>query len=156
MDPKKQGDLFERRVGHLFALLGYRVDYDRLVAGRQVDLVLEDRSGPLVRSYLVECKDHARPVTTADYDAFASRVIAAKRELGPKIRGLLVASVGFVKEAHAHSTHDDIELVTVSELETSLIDFRAYVAGLESELAQDGSLAHFVEPRACRETLQTP
>ncbi|MEM8930981.1 MAG: HEAT repeat domain-containing protein [Acidobacteriota bacterium] len=153
MNIQKKGEIFERRVGHLFTLLGYRVELDALVAGRQVDLLLEDRSGPLMRTYIVECKDHARPINTRQYDAFAGRLRVARQELGPKVRGLMVASVGFVKEVKAQSERDDIELLTISELETSVIDFRPYVAGLIGELDRDDDLAHFVEPRARRETL---
>lgn len=153
LSAKHQGDVFERRVGHLFGLLGYRVEHDVLVAGRQVDLLLEDRSGPLVRQYVVECKDRARPVSTADYDAFCGRVRAAQRELSPKVRGILVSSTGFVKEARAQSQHDDLELITVAELETSVIDFRSYVTSLEAELTGDPALGHFVEPQCRRETL---
>lgn len=148
-----QGRAFERRVGMLFELLGYRVEANRLIAGRQVDLYLEDRSGPLSRSYIVECKDQANPVNTSQYDAFRGRLSAARHEMSPKLRGIVVASVGFVKEAKAQALHEDVELLTISELESSVIDFRQYARDLIRRLEADPALTHFVPPRLVREHL---
>lgn len=140
----------------LFELLGYRVDPDRLIGGRQVDLFLEDRQGPLSRCYIVECKDQAAPINTVQYDAFRGRLTAARHEISPKVRGILVASVGFVKEIKAQSLHEDIELVTISELESSVIDFRQYARDLVRQLEGDPALEHFVSPRLVREHLSVP
>jgi hypothetical protein len=148
-----QGRAFERRVGMLFELLGYRVEANRLIAGRQVDLYLEDRSGPLSRCYIVECKDQANPVNTSQYDAFRGRLSAGRNAVSPKLRGILVASVGFVKEAKAQALHEDIELLTISELESSVIDFRQYARDLIRRLEDDPALTHFVPPRMVREHL---
>lgn len=145
------GRAFERRVGMLFELLGYHVEPNRLIAGRQVDHFLEDRSGPLSRLYIVECKDQAHPVNTAQYDAFRGRLTTARHEISPKLRGILVASVGFVKEAKAQARHEDIELLTISELESSVIDFRQYARDLIRRLAPEPALTHFVPPRLVRE-----
>ncbi len=145
------GKAFERRVGMLFELLGYHVEPNRLIAGRQVDHFLEDRSGPLSRLYIVECKDQANPVNTAQYDTFRGRLTTARHEISPKLRGILVASVGFVKEAKAQARHEDIELLTISELESSVIDFRQYARDLIRRLAPEPALTHFVPPRLVRE-----
>jgi tRNA A37 threonylcarbamoyladenosine biosynthesis protein TsaE len=149
------GRVFEQRVAHLFALLGYAVERDLLVAGRQVDLYIEDRSGPLVRRYIVECKDQSSPVLTAQYDQFRIRLDAARHAKDPKLRGIMVASTGFVKEAKAHSQHDDVELLTISQLEQSLIDFRPYVRDLIIRLVDDVALSWFIEPQLRREHLTT-
>jgi HEAT repeat protein len=148
-----KGKNFERRVANLFTLLGYSVQKDVLVGGRQVDLVIEDRSGPLSRIYIVECKDQAAPVTTSQYDSFRGRLVVAKTDLTPKVRGIIVSSVGFVKEIKAQSQRDEIELVTISELETSVIDFRIYIRDLIQRLENDASLEYFVEPNLRREYL---
>jgi HEAT repeat protein len=150
------GRAFERRVGMLFELLGYRVEANRLIAGRQVDHFLEDRSGPLSRLYVVECKDQANPVNTAQYDAFRGRLMAARHEISPKLRGIMVASVGFVKEAKAQAQHEDIELLTISELESSVIDFRQYARDLIRRLEPDPAMTHYVPPRLVREHLTVP
>jgi HEAT repeat protein len=147
------GRAFERRVAMLFELLGYGVEQNRLIAGRQVDLFLEHRSGPLSRLYIVECKDQANPVNTAQYDAFRGRLSAARHAESPKLRGILVASVGFVKEAKAQALHEDIELLTISELESSVIDFRQYARDLIRRLKDEPALTHFVPPRLVREHL---
>src|SRR5574341_2281653 len=122
----EKGRNFENRVADLFSLLGYNVKTDLLIAGRQVDLFIEDRSGPLSRKYIVECKDQASPVTSAQYDSFLGRLDAAKK-MEPKLRGIIVSSVGFVKEVKAQGSYNDTELITISDLEKSIIDFSSYV-----------------------------
>jgi HEAT repeat protein/energy-coupling factor transporter ATP-binding protein EcfA2 len=151
-----QGKGFERQVASLFRLLGFSVEIDVLIGGRQVDLRIDSRSGPLSRTYIVECKNQSNPVTTAQYDSFRGRLMAAKSAISPKVRGIIVASVGFVKEIKAQSAHDDIELFTISELETSLIDFRPYVQTLIQRLENDTTLEYFVEPNLKREHLVLP
>ncbi len=155
-DTFQKGRNFERRVAHLFTLLGYSVSLDHLIGGRQVDLIIEHKSGPLLRKYIVECKDQAEPLTTAQYDSFRGRLLAAKRELGPKTQGIMVSSVGFVKEAKAQSVHEEIELLTISELESSVIDFSRYVSILIKQLSDDISLKFFVKPKAKREEMLVP
>lgn len=152
----KQGRTFEKRVGHLFTLLGYCVSHDRLIGGRQVDLIIEEARGPLARSYIVECKDQVKPVNTTQYDSFRGRLAAAKKELGAKTQGIMVASVGFVKEAFAQSAHEEIQLITISELERSIIDFRQYTNDLVNVLKLDPSLKFFIEPNIRREYMTVP
>nr|VFJ70407.1 MAG: HEAT repeat-containing protein [Candidatus Kentron sp. FW] len=149
----EKGSSFERRVARLFSLLGFVVDRDALVAGRQNDLIIEDRNGPLRHRYLVECKDQGRPVSTSQYDSFLGRLRAGKAALDPKLRGIIVSTLGFVKEAKAQSNYDDVELVTISELETSLIDFSRYVRDLIRRLEADSQLSYFVESQVRREHL---
>jgi energy-coupling factor transporter ATP-binding protein EcfA2 len=153
---ENKGRSFENRVGHLFKLLGFVVKQDELIGGRQVDMIIEDSSGPLSRTYLVECKNQATPVTTAQYDSFSGRLRVGRQELGLKTRGIIVASVGFVKEAKRQGQLDDIELISFSELETSVIDFRQYIDDTVKRLGNDQSMAYFIEPKLKREQLEIP
>lgn len=150
----QKGKIFERRVANLFALLGFSVTEDVLIGGRQVDLVVEDRRGPLTAIYIVECKDQSSPVTTAQYDAFRGRLHSAKKQVNAKVRGVLVSTVGFVKEARAQNENeDDIEILSISDLETKVIDFRQYVRELLDE-QQKEALPYFVEPNIRKEYLE--
>ena len=146
-----QGKLFENRVGHLFSLLGYHVKYDQLIGGRQTDLVIEDKTGPVIRKYIVECKDQLKPVSTAQYDSFRGRLNAAKKEIDAKIQGIFVARTSFVKEVVAQSKYDEIQVITYADLEKSIIDFRQYVSDLLALLGDDPSLQYFIEPNIRRE-----
>jgi len=149
----EKGRIFESRIANLFGLLGFSVNTDVLIAGRQVDLLLEDRQATLTRTYIVECKNQATPVSASQYDAFRGRLHAAKHSINPRIRGIIVSSVGFTREVKAQSEFDDVELLTITDLETSLIDFRGYVRNLTRMLQDDLALQHFVEPEAIREPL---
>lgn len=149
----EKGRHFENRVANLFTLWGYNVKKNVLIAGRQGDLLIEHRNGPLSHMYLVECKDQSDPVTSAQYDSFLGKINAAKKEIDPKLRGIIVSSVGFVKEVKAQSNYNDIELIAISELEKSIIDFSGYVQNLILNLENDRALKYFVEPEIRRENL---
>jgi len=149
----EKGKRFEDRVANLFSLLGYEVKKDLLIAGRQIDLFIVDRSGPLSREYIVECKNQAIPVTVAQFDAFQGRITSAKYQLNPKIRGIMVSTVGFVNKVKKQSDYNDFELITISELEKSIIDFSNYIQILIQNLETDVSINYFVEPKIKKENL---
>lgn len=146
-----KGRVFERRVGRLFELQGCIIQHDVEIAGRQIDLIVEERRGIFQTKYLVECKDQDKPVTTAQYDAFKSKLASAANAINPRVRGIMVASTEFVKEARAQSEHDDIRLITIAELERQLLDFTAYVHHLMHRLQVDPRLSTFVLPDLRRE-----
>ena len=150
----KKGRNFENRVANLFSLLGYDlIEKNLSIASRQIDLFIEDRQRPFSHKYIVECKDQATPLTSAQYDSFLGKLNAAKNEIDPKLRGIIVTTVGFVKEVKAQSNYNDIELITIYELEKSIIDFSGYVQNLIRNLESEVALNYFIEPEIRREGL---
>ena len=149
-----KGKIFENHVAFLFSLLGYNViKQDELIAGRQIDLIVEDQSGPLSRQYIVECKDRTKAIRVEHFDSFDAKLRAVKNAANPKMRGIMVSRVGFTKAVKAHALHSDVELIQISDLEKSIIDFSGYVHGLISRLENDPSLKYFIEPLLQRENL---
>ncbi|HID64321.1 MAG TPA: hypothetical protein EYP49_16510 [Anaerolineae bacterium] len=72
------GKTYEARIRGLLELLGYRVQHDRLVAGRQTDLVAVKDVFPGRLLYLVECKDYSRPVGVDVISDAENRLKAAR------------------------------------------------------------------------------
>jgi len=144
---------FAERTARLFGLLGFRPHPSSGAEALRSagSLILDDASGPLSRTYVVHCHDQATPVGLEAYEALRVHLAGVRSALTRKARGILVASVGFGADVERLSATEDLELLTISELEQSVIDFRVYVRDLVVELERDPSLAHYVEPRILRE-----
>jgi len=124
------GKTFEARVQGLLELLGYRVQHDRLVAGRQTDLVAVKDVFPGRVLYLVECKDHSRPVGVDVITDAEVRLKAARAGKYPDAQGWVVARSGFTSEARDYAEPLGIVCSAPDDLVHSLIDFTSYLNDL--------------------------
>jgi formylglycine-generating enzyme required for sulfatase activity len=124
------GKTFEARIRGLLELLGYRVQHDRLVAGRQTDLVAVKDVFPSRVLYLVECKDYSRPVGVDVIRDADSRVRAAQAGKHPDAQGWVVARSGFTSDAWDYAKSLSIVCSTPDDLVRSLIDFTSYLNDL--------------------------
>jgi formylglycine-generating enzyme required for sulfatase activity len=125
------GKTFEARIRGLLELLGYRVQHDRLVAGRQTDLVAVKDVFPSRVLYLVECKDYSRPVGVDVISDVENRLKAAAREgKYPDAQAWVVARSGFTSEARDYAEPLRIVCSTPDDLIRSLIDFAPYLNDL--------------------------
>ena len=124
------GKTFEARVRGLLELLGYRVQHDRLVAGRQTDLVAVKDVFPGRVLYLVECKDYSRPVGVKVITDAEVRLKAARAGKYPAAQGWVVARRGFTAEARDFAESLHIVCSTPDDLVRSLIDFTSYLNDL--------------------------
>ncbi|NIO70548.1 MAG: hypothetical protein GTN71_16345, partial [Anaerolineae bacterium] len=125
------GKTFEARVRGLLELLGYRVQHDRDVAGRQTDLVAVKDVFPTRLLYLVECKDYSQPVGTDVINDAENRLKAAARAgKYPDAQGWVVARSGFTSKARDYAESLRIVCSTPDDLIRSLIDFTPYLNDL--------------------------
>jgi len=109
--------------------LGYRVQHDRLVAGRQTDLVAVKDVFPGRVLYLVECKDYSRPVGVNVITDAEVRLKAARGKY-PDAQGWVVARSGFTSEARDYAESLRIVCSTPDDLIRSLINFTPYLNDL--------------------------
>ena len=142
MIPEPDPNPFRRRVGRLFELLGFEV---RLLPGVE-DLHAVEAGGLFARSFLVRASHRATPVDRPAVEALGAAVEAARPVMGPRVRGIFVTTVGYARLAVAWALEAEVEVLTLSELEQSLVDMRAYVRRLLEEGERDPALACFVEP----------
>jgi len=127
---KTQGDAYERHVQGLLELLGFDVQRDRLIAGRQTDLIARREVFPETLTYLVECKDYRSPVTMDVVEGVENRLKAARRGKYPDARGWIVAAGDFARNARDYAESLGILCSTDAELTRRLIDFRPYLHDL--------------------------
>ncbi len=124
------GKTFEARVRGLLELLGYRVQPDRLVAGRQTDLVAVKDVFPTRLLYLVECKDYSQRLGVDVISDAENRLKAARAGKYPDAQGWVVARSGFTSEARDYAEPLRIVCSTPDDLIRSLIDFTPYLNDL--------------------------
>lgn len=136
MTKTKQGCQFEGKVKDILELLGYQVKWDELIAGGQVDLIAHKSDGPLELSFLVECKDESSPVGIRRIRELYARVQAAQASY-PGIRGLLISTNGFTKEAKAAAKPLAVQCFSYEELERSLMPVKRYLQWLIEDFERE-------------------
>ena len=125
-DATQRGYQFEREVAAIYRALGARVEQDIVLAGNQIDILIEEQtsSGTRLRT-AVECKAYSRPVGIDVVNQFAS-LIALLKQRGMVDRGAIITSKGFTNQARA-AGKDLLELLEI-------IDLKQRVEGKTSEL----------------------
>jgi len=118
---------FERRVAAIYRILGANVQHDIALAGNQIDILLDERTGTgtPIRS-AVECKYHSRQIGINTVNAFTGLVLLL-RNRNLVERGIIVSHSGFTKTARSAAQEHGIDLVEFADLEQR-------VAGRESEI----------------------
>jgi hypothetical protein len=110
------------RVASIYSSLGARVYQDPVVDGLQLDLIVEEKSGLKVMKRAVECKLLRRPVGRAELHEFLGMALLLQQK--GSIDAATLVAPGFTEDALRlraeladSSTPENIELVTLSELE---------------------------------------
>jgi HEAT repeat protein len=130
-ESQEKGEAFELHVKALLEQHDFQVERDVLIAGNQVDLVARRSVGPVPEVFVIECKAYADPVGANDVNVFIGEVTAAQREEDPRVRGIIVSTSGFTRNAKRSAAAAGVTCLTVTELEQGLppeLDFEAAVA----------------------------
>src|SRR4029079_14312631 len=118
---------FEESVLKVLRLLGYKVEQNITLAGCQIDIVAEYRTGVIPIRLMVECKDYA-PGHTVGVDEVKEFSGALYPVRGKGVdKGLLVARSGFTRAAKELADSAGIHLVEFAELANMLLDFDDYI-----------------------------
>lgn len=107
---------FERYVGDLYRALGAEVQHDVMLAGIQIDLLVNEStsSGSCV-TRLVECKAYASRVGLQPVRGFAMTSVLL-RDRGLAEASTLVSTNGFTAQARLAAEEFGIELLEVADL----------------------------------------
>jgi hypothetical protein len=117
------GKAFEGEVAEFYRALGCKVTTNIRLAGQEIDLLVTRYiEGVGTLTFMVECKDWARPLGNQDVQDFVATV-AALRAAGAIQSGVMVSRKGFTPDGKA--TADPIPYVTLltpAELEQDIFD----------------------------------
>jgi restriction endonuclease Mrr len=120
----KQGTDFEMEIFTLLKSLGFKIERDVLIAGRQIDLVAKYEL-PLDNVYcvIIECKDHQSRVNVTQIERFGVVKSAIERRMDVD-GGFFISRSGFTKEAKAFAKELKIKPITYDEIVESLNEMR--------------------------------
>lgn len=121
------GEEFEESVLKILRLLGYTVQRNVTVAGCQIDIFAEYRTGAIRLRLMVECKDYGEGQTVGidEVKEFSGVLYPTRGKAVDK--GLLIARSGFTRPAKDLAESAGIDLIQFSDLANQLLDFDGYI-----------------------------
>ena len=123
----KKGPGFEQEVKQILSLMQYQISHDVLFSGTQIDILAEQSDFLQKLRLIVECADHDKKVgVPLVKEKSATLSVVPKDDFHYKL--LYVSRLGFTKEAleFAANNSAQINLLTLTQLESRLIDFEPY------------------------------
>jgi len=138
------GSQFEDDVLRVLRLLGYVVQKNVTIAGCQIDIYGEYKTGVIPLRIMVECKDysHQRTVSIEEVRGFSGILLPVRGKIVDK--GLLVARSGFTRQAKELADEAGITLVTFLDLANQLVDFEPYLSRVIQEFESSPSVKYYI------------
>jgi hypothetical protein len=132
----QRGFQFEREVAAIYRALGARVEQDVVVAGNQVDVVVEEEtaSGSRIKT-VIECKNFSRPAGIEVVNQFAP-LFGLFKGRGLADKGTIVASHGFTKQAREAAKDMGVELLEFADLQHRVQGRASDLKAAEEEVDQ--------------------
>jgi hypothetical protein len=126
--------IFEQQVAELLSMMGYHVQRDVLIAGKQVDIIAEFLAPGGIRiRILVECKHTTRhSIPNDEIYEFGSVFNAIKTTEG-LTQGVLVSNASFTRFAKDAAEKIGVRALTYGDLLGEVADFSRYLRGFVDE-----------------------
>ncbi len=132
-DRVEKGKSFEQKTGEIFRLMGYEVEYNRKIAGNQIDVIIKKKEKITKKHkyFICECKYWKQNVGIDVVKNSFNVKESVKQELKIKdCDAIIVTSGGFTPEAVSAAQSYDITLHTYNDLLSELMDFDKYLTNL--------------------------
>ncbi|UCH93660.1 MAG: NACHT domain-containing protein [Candidatus Aminicenantes bacterium] len=133
----EKGKSFERKVGDIFILMGFEVEYNREIAGNEIDVFIKEKRkiGKKYAYYICECKDWGQKVgVDVVRDIFTLRESVNEEfksnGMGKYCEAIIVSIKGFTEEAINYAESVGITFYTYNQLLAELMDFDTYLTVL--------------------------
>ena len=111
----------------IYELLHYEVERAKVISGRTIDLFLTGKHGDLDVHRVIGC--FPNPVGSDDLHRFCDLLRVVKREYR-QARGTIITARSVSVDVAVLANLDDVNIRTVLELSTKLLDGRTYATGL--------------------------
>lgn len=157
-----KGKTFEKNVGDIFRLMGFDVEFNRRIAGNQIDIYFTKKKsfGNKYEHYICECKDYEKPVgveTVNKYISVRHAVIQSlsKQNGGTDCEAVIVSRSGFTAQAKEAAKTNGIILTTYWELLANLMNFDRYLSTLIRDYESDPIKGIYIEQDVIPESTMT-
>lgn len=144
----KSGNTFRDDIAQLLELIPQisNVKTEYRIGSQEVDIYYEERTSTTTRRVACECKNYAKPLTKSK---IASEIYPRYRPL--RDEGLaddvrIIAPLKLGPTAQQYVKWCRFAFITRDELESSLIDFRAYLQSLHALYMEGGLHRYYIRP----------
>ena len=129
----------------MLRLLGYQVERNTTLAGVQIDLFAEVKTGVIRLRLMVECKDYdvGQTVGIEEIKEFLGTLLAVRGKQVDK--GIVVARSGFTRAAKELAENAGVEAVTFSDLQNQLVDFAPYLDRVIAEFDDNKVASNYID-----------
>jgi WD40 repeat protein/DNA polymerase III delta prime subunit len=146
VDKYKKGKEFEQKVGYIFDLMGFHVEFnrERETAGNEIDIFLKKkkRLGNKYEYYICECKAWNKKVGIDIVNKFNYLRVGVEdklkeEKLARSCEAIIVSPKGFTEPAKEAADTNGIILNTYDELFSQLMNFDPYLTALIQNYERD-------------------
>lgn len=126
-----------REVSELFSISGYSVKTSVKLNHREIDVYAEELQGIIRKIILVECADYKQPVGVDKLQTDLNKLTAAKDHLKGRAVLTHVSRYGYSPEAYGFALDAGIDIFSIEELRSRLINFNEYIEAIENDPSKD-------------------
>lgn len=149
-DLMDNGSHFEQQVAELLELMGYEVQHDVLLAGKQIDILAEFLApGGILLRILVECKFTSRDSIPNEAVYELGHLFNSIKATTSVNEALLVSNAPFTRFAKEAAASTGIILLTYEDLLQRVADFKRYLRGITEEYRSSNSLDSYIRLQSC-------
>ena len=121
---------FKEKVGSIYRMLNYNVEYQRIFNEKEIDIFLKGDIGDFIVYRAIKCQ--MGKIEQKDLDDYLITLKYAKQDF-PKLQGTIVSSASFSDNIKKSAMCLDINLITFKDLSSKLINGHAYAQKLIDE-----------------------
>ena len=141
---------FEREVQKIFGMMGFKVEWNKLLNSRQIDLYGEKDNPPAdIFKIAIECKDQKANVGSDDVDKFNAKIGPFLRDRSLD-RGYIISRSDFAPAAKETARANGIDCLTYQELLRSMVNFDYYVEELITAFENSEVSKYYIELEGSR------
>jgi len=128
MSTVSKGKKFENQVAEIYRLMGYGVKQNVGILGHQIDIILSyTMPGGIKANTAVECK-YVEAGNLKKNDAMDNINAMADLKRNDKVQNLIIITTnGFAKDIWDTARNNNIQLLTIRELQGKIINFESYI-----------------------------
>ncbi|WP_156925368.1 NACHT domain-containing protein [Nitratidesulfovibrio termitidis] len=120
-------------VAHLFEISGHKVTTSIAINHREIDVIAQELQGLVRKIIVIECADYAKPVGVEKLQRDIDKLKSAKETFKDKAVLMHVSTNGYTPEANGYAESRGIDIYSLQNLLSRLVNFDQYVLHIESD-----------------------
>lgn len=126
-----------KEVSELFSISGYSVKTSVKVNHREIDVYAVELQNIIRKTVLIECADYKKPVGVDKLQTDINKLSAARDHLKERAVLTHVSRNGYTPEANGLALDAGIDIFSIGELRSRLINFNEYIEAIESDTSKE-------------------